>query len=106
MTYLHLHRLLSIWTGFCVKLWWGGDRTNLVLLGQRSQVLQSALDLGRDRWWHGDVVSLGLESVLIGDVADLDRDSLGGGVAELALSDLEIFNRETSSNGLAVCLPF
>lgn len=31
----------------------------------------------------------GLVSVLVGDVGQLDWDSLGGGVAELTLGDLE-----------------
>lgn len=64
--------------------------TNLSVGGLGSQVLQSALDLGRDRWGHGQMVSLGTVSVLIGDVADLDGSAIGGGVAELALGDLEI----------------
>lgn len=54
-----------------------------------SQVLQSALDLGGDRWGHGQMVSTGLESVLIGNIAQLDWHSLGGGVGELTLGDLE-----------------
>lgn len=63
---------------------------HLVLLGrQTGQVLQSALDLGRDCWGHGQMVTTGLETVLIGDVRHLDWDAFGGGVAELALSDLD-----------------
>lgn len=55
-----------------------------------SQVLQSALDLLGDRWGLGQMVSTGLESVLIGNVAQLDWHSLGGSVGELTLGDLEI----------------
>lgn len=61
--------------------------------GLAGQVLQSPLDLGGDRWGHGQMVSLGLESVLISDVADLDGGAFGGGVAELTLGNLEIRNR-------------
>lgn len=65
------------------------DQFDLMLLGLGSQVLQSALDLGRDRWGHGQMASGGLESVLIGDVGELDWGAIGGGVAELTLGDLE-----------------
>ena len=48
--------------------------------GQRGQVLESPLD-GRWDWWgSGQMVSLGLESVLIGDVPDLDQLAIGSGV--------------------------
>lgn len=64
--------------------------SNCLVLGVGGQVLQSALDLGGDRWGHGQMGSLGLETVLIGDVADLDGGAIGGGVAELTLGNLEI----------------
>lgn len=67
----------------------------LVLRRVLGQVLQSALDKGRDRWRHRNVVAMRLETVLVGHIYDTDvlavgrlvRESTGGGDG-LLLADL------------------
>lgn len=61
-----------------------------VALGQRSQILQGTSDLVGNWWGSGQMIALRLETVLIGNVAQLDWDSLGRDVTELTLGDLVI----------------
>ena len=70
-------------------------RFGVLLFGQLGQSGQHGGDLGRDRWWGGQVVSLGYESVLIGGPGQSDLLSFGGdevrsslvGVARLVSDD-------------------
>lgn len=56
--------------------------------GQSSQVVQSALDCWGDWGWGWQMITLGLETVLVSDVGQMDDLTFGVGVLELALSDL------------------
>lgn len=50
------------------------------------EVFQGFFDELWDRWWLGQVISGGLEAVLVGDVAESDVLAFGGGVWEATLS--------------------
>lgn len=62
----------------------------LLLLRLGLDVLESAGDGLWDWGRGGEVSTLGLESVLISDVGDGDRDALGGGVGEGTLGNLSL----------------
>ena len=85
----------------------------VLLFGQLGQSGQHGGDLGRDRWWGGQVVSLGYESVLIGGPGQSDLLSFGGdevrsslvGVARLVSDDflcVGLIAGSTIGTGVAV----
>lgn len=72
-------------------------RVNNLLPAAGGQDLQRALDQSWDWGRDGQMGSLWVESVLISGVADLDWDTFGAGVAELALGLLKVREeRETT----------